>query len=86
MSQLLTADWIVPPGGHAPLGYGATAHSLNDALQLIRGLGHELPDDLGLLAVAEGIRVADLEHPHVREHMGPIAVRGLWYPSSRVAL
>lgn len=78
----LAALWIVPPGSHGPLGFGVTAHSLTDALALIRasGYGGFLPEDLGSLRITEGIRVADLEHWYVREHMGPIVVRGLWYP------
>ena len=27
-----------------------------------------------------GIGVSELENPYVVEHMGPIAVRGMWYP------
>ena len=27
-----------------------------------------------------GITVADLDQPHVAANMGPIAVRGMWYP------
>jgi hypothetical protein len=82
----LTAFWVVPPGRHGPLGFGVTAHSLADALALIRasGYGDFLPEDVGSLTITEGVRVADLEHPYVREHMGPIVVRGLWYPFVRV--
>jgi len=28
----------------------------------------------------EGITVAELDQPHVVRNMGPIAVRGMWYP------
>lgn len=82
----LTAFWIVPPGRHGPLGLGVTAHSLDDALALIRdsNYGAYLPEDLDSLKITEGVRVDDLEPRYVREHMGPIVVRGIWYPFVRV--
>ena len=68
------------------MGFGVTSRSLKNALLIIRaaGYGAYLPDDIGSLRITENVRVADLEHPHVREHMGPIVVRGLWYPFVRV--
>ena len=88
MADLLAAYWIVPPDPRGPLGFGVTAHSLDDALGIIRGAGYAdyLPDDLGSLRVNEVVRVADLESPYVRAHMGPIVVRGLWYPFRRVGV
>jgi hypothetical protein len=78
----LTAFWIVPPSPHGPLGFGVTARSLDDALRIIRALGYEryLPDDLNTLSVREGIMVAELDQPHIVANMGPIVVRGMWYP------
>jgi hypothetical protein len=79
---LLTAFWIVPPSPHGPLGFGVTSWSLDDALRIIRGWGYEryLPEDLNTLTIREGITVAELDHPHVLANMGPIVVRGMWYP------
>lgn len=78
----LTAFWVRSPLPHAPLGFGVTAWSLDDALAIIRALdyGRYLPDDLAGVRVAEGITVAELDQPHVVANMGPIAVRGMWYP------
>jgi hypothetical protein len=78
----LTAFWIVPPSSHGPLGFGVTARSFDDALRIIRALdyGRYLPDDLGALRVTEGITVAELDQPHVVANMGPIVVRGMWFP------
>jgi hypothetical protein len=80
--SLLTAFWIVPPSRHGPLGFGVTAHSLDDALQIIRAFDFDryLPQDLDTLAVREGVTIADLDQPHVVANMGPIVVRGMWYP------
>jgi hypothetical protein len=77
----LTAFWIFPPSPHGPLGFGVTAWSLDDAIRIIRSLGYAgyLPDDLSTLSVREGVTVADLHH-HVVANMGPIVVRGMWYP------
>ncbi len=78
----MTAFWIESPLSHAPLGFGVTARSLSDALQIIRALGYGryLPNDLDALKVTKGITVAQLDQPYVVAHMGPIVVRGLWYP------
>jgi hypothetical protein len=55
----LTAYWIKSPLPHAPLGFGVTARSLDDAFAVFRALdyGRFLPDDLDGLRVTEGITV-----------------------------
>lgn len=32
------------------------------------------------LRIRSGIKHADIPHEYVRRHMGPVVVRGLWYP------
>ena len=78
----LTAFLIRSPFPHAPLGFGVTARSLNDALAIIRALdyGRYLPDDLAGVQVTEGVTVAELDQSHIVPNMGPITVRGMWYP------
>jgi hypothetical protein len=76
----LTAYWIKSPYPHAPLGFGVTAWSFEDAVRIIRGSGYDLPEDLSTLVVRENVTIADLDHAHVVANMGPIVVRGLWYP------
>jgi hypothetical protein len=78
----LTAYWIVPPSLHGPRGFGVTAWSFDDAVQIIRALGYGgyLPDDLNTLTVKKGITVAKLDQPHVVANIGPIVVMGMWYP------
>jgi len=82
MAEGLTAYWIVSPLRHAPLGFGVTARSLADAIDIIRALdyGRYLPEDLDTLRVTENVRIADLDHSHVVANMGPIVNRGMWYP------
>lgn len=78
----LTAYWIRSPCAHGPLGIGVTAWSRDDAFRIIRALdyGQYLPDDLAGVRVTEGVTVAELNQPHVIANMGPISVRGMWYP------
>ncbi len=84
----LTAYWITSPFPHAPLGFGVTAWSLDDALHIIAALDYRrfLPNDLAGVQVQEGITVGELDQPHVVANMGPIAVRGMWYPFVSVAV
>ena len=76
----LTAFWIDGPDPRGPLGYGVTAFSITDAFEIVRRAGYQLPDDKSTLRVRADIKPADIEHRFVREHMGAIVVRGLWYP------
>ena len=73
--------WIEHSDMHGPLGYGVTAFSESDAFQIVEGLGYQV-------YAADKIRqittVDEIPHHHVREHMGPIVVRGLWYPFTSV--
>ena len=82
MGDGLTAYWIVSPLRHAPLGFGVTARSLADALDIIRALdyGRFLPDDVGTVRVTENVRFADLDQGHVVPNTGPMVNRGMWYP------
>jgi hypothetical protein len=78
----LTSYWIVSPNPRAPLGFGVTGFSLEEALRIIRSEGYEdcLPDDLGQLQVIENVAIQDLDQRHVVPNMGPMVMRGLWYP------
>lgn len=78
----LIAFWIKSPKRNAPLGFGVTARSLDDALRIIRHLGYGgfLPEDESSLTITEGISVSELDQNHIVPNMGPIVVRGMWYP------
>ncbi|WP_131818130.1 hypothetical protein [Planctopirus hydrillae] len=78
----LTVFWIRSPLSHAPLGFGVTAFSLDDAVEIITALdyGQYLTNDLAELQIQAGITVAELDQPHVIANMGPISVRGMRYP------
>jgi hypothetical protein len=78
----LTAFWIKSPIPNAPLGFGVTARSLTDALAIVHAVGYGsfLPENLNGVEITEGITVGALDHSHVVMNMGPISVRGIWYP------
>ena len=78
--------WIVPSNKYGPLGFGVTAFSLDDALQIIESAGYDLPEDMSALKIVEDIKVGDLDQPHVVKNMGPIVVRGMWYPFTKIGI
>jgi hypothetical protein len=44
------------------------------------------PADIASLRITEGIRHADLDENHVCANMGPMIVRGMWFPFLRLGL
>jgi hypothetical protein len=82
MDERLTPYWIRTPDPTGPIGFGVTAFTLEDALNLIEGFGYGryLPDDRGSLLVKEQVLATDLDASHVVPNMGPMSSRGLWYP------
>ena len=54
-----------------PLGFGVTAWSVEDAIQLIKAHGFDIPESLDLLQVQENVTIADLDQNHVVPNMGP---------------
>ena len=80
--------WIQPPkdGPFPPHGYGVTAFSLSDALRILREFGIRIPDDISRFEIIEGIRVSDLDQNHIVPNMGPIVVRGVWYPNQQIGV
>ena len=78
----MNAYWIESSYPHATLGFGITARSRDDAIAIVRAFGYEryLPNPFSGVRVAEGVTVASLDEPHVVATMGPIAIRGMWYP------
>jgi hypothetical protein len=69
------------------MGFGVTAWSVDDAIKIVRQLGYGmwLPTDLSLVQVTSDVEVQSL-HSHVKQHMGPVVVRGLWYPFRSVGV
>lgn len=87
----LTAFWIIPPQpavkpglirtGGPPIGLGVTAFDLDDALWMLGETDYAryLTSEPGEFAVRRDVRFAELPEV-VQQRMGPIVVRGMWYP------
>jgi hypothetical protein len=75
--SMLTAFWFRTSKG---LGYGVTAFSQEDAEELLRSFGY-LRDGETLKAIEKGVAHTQLDQDHVVPNMGPIVVRGVWYPN-----
>jgi hypothetical protein len=75
----LFAYWITRPSVGHPIG--VTGHSLEDALSIARRAGYPLPEGY---TVIDNVRAGDLDPNHVLPNSGPLVVRGVWYPLTRV--
>lgn len=62
------------------LGFGVTAHSVGDALDLLSASGYIAGRDFDPSAVVENVAVSALDQNHVVPNMGPVVVRGVWFP------
>ncbi|HEY4239024.1 MAG TPA: hypothetical protein VGM88_04380 [Kofleriaceae bacterium] len=80
----LTAYWIsYPEDWGFPMGQGVTAYSTDDAFRLLEAQGY----DFHLRARRVDVKVVtfdDLDDRHVVPNMGPIVVRGVWFPCLNV--
>lgn len=76
----LTSYWISTGHRWRPIGYGVTAWSVEDAMQLLREAKLDIPEDLERLQIRENVAFADLDQNHVVPNMGPMVLRGVWYP------
>jgi len=77
---MLIPFWFNASSG---LGYGVTATSQEDAVQLLKLLGYPRPGE-ELTKVVAGVAPADLDQNHVIPNAGPLAVRGVWFPMHNV--
>ena len=76
----LTCYWITTGKVWGPLGFGVTAWSLEDAIQLLGAEGFDICENLGQLQIRENVTFAELDQNHVVPNMGPMVMRGVWYP------
>ncbi len=76
--------WITFPGHpRAPLGIGVTAFSVADAFAIMEERGYTFHREAPA-SVLEDVAVAQLDQAHVVRNMGPIVLRGVWYPCHNV--
>ncbi len=76
--------WIsFPDDPDFSMGLGVTAWSREDAYRLLEEQGYDFHVRARRVEVRDAISVSDLAE-HVRPNMGPIVVRGVWYPCFNV--
>jgi hypothetical protein len=73
---MLTRFWFKTDRG---LGYGVTASSQADAEKLLKNHGYPLPSER-IVSITPGIELRALDKEEVAPYVGPLAVRGVWYP------
>lgn len=88
---LLIPLWIPGTDPQGPFGLGVTARSVDDAIAILRGLGYGpyLPADVGKLTIKENVTITELESlgiPALATNIGPLNVRGVWYPFWQVGV
>jgi hypothetical protein len=76
----LTCFWITTGNRWGPLGFGVTAWSVDDAIRLIKAEGFDIPESPDQLQVHENVNYSDLDPNNVAPNIGPMVMRGLWYP------
>jgi len=85
-TDYLDTFWFsFPRDPRLPLGIGVTAFSEEDARLLMdeRGVA-EWFVEAREVTVRRGIRIGDLELRHVQPNVGPLHLRGVWYPCMNV--
>jgi hypothetical protein len=83
---LLDSFWYsFPQDPHLPMGLGVTAYSEPDARALLReqGFGACLAEAKEV-SVQQGVSIGNLNQGHVVPNMGPMQLRGVWYPCMNI--
>ncbi len=83
INKHLIAFWIsFPEDEYYPIGLGVTAFSIEDAYSLLEELGITAHKTAKQIEIEENIKWDELPHSqHVHRNMGPIVVRGVWFPN-----
>src|SRR4051812_12454403 len=66
-----------------PIGFGVTAFSLEDAFSIMEGLGYTFHRGAEM-KVTEISSTTQLDQRNVVSNMGPIVLRGIWYPNLNI--
>jgi hypothetical protein len=86
LTDLLETFWFsFPQDPRLPFGIGVTAFTEDDARALLRERGvTEWFADAKEIVVRRGIRIEDLDPRNVRPNIGPLKLRGVWYPCMNI--
>ena len=80
--MMLRRFWF-PLDGH--LGVGVTAATLDEATTLAEEAKRQFwPNARPLGTPMQDVDVQQLDQKHVTPNIGPVAVRGVWYPRNNV--
>ena len=77
MDKALTRYWFNTSVG---LGVGITAYSLEDAQSILAEVSKTLGIEYIIVGRVDNIDVRSLDPNHVAPNMGPVNVRGVWFP------
>lgn len=82
----LETFWVTfPQDENLPLGIGVTAYSEEDAFALIKEQGiDQWYAGAKKVNVTKGISIADLDQRNVVPNIGPMQLRGVWYPAANI--
>lgn len=82
INKYLIPFWIsFPEDKYYPIGLGVTAFSIEDAYSLLKELGIEHQETAKRTVIQENIKWDEIPYKQkVHPNMGPIVVRGVWYP------
>jgi hypothetical protein len=81
----LKALWLsFPEDPEFPIGFGVTAHSLEDAMYLLEVNGYDFHRRAVRFEVREVVTPSDIDYDHVAVNSGPHVVRGVWYPALNI--
>lgn len=78
--RMLRSFWFTTSSG---LGYGATGYDQADAEALLQTLGYPAKGVV-VTGVTPDVKHADLEQNQVVPNIGPMLVRGVWFPRHNV--
>ena len=84
--DLLETFWFTfPQDPWLPFGIGVTAYSEADARAMLeeRGVSAWFAEAKEVL-VRRGVRIQDLDQSNVVPNIGPMQLRGVWYPCMNV--
>ena len=82
----LETFWITFPKDQSlPMGIGVTAYSEEDAFRLIQEQGFDQwYASAKEIHVTAGVSIDDLVQSNVVPNIGPMQLRGVWYPAANV--
>lgn len=72
--RLLIRYWVNWPG---LFGFGVTAYSVEDALDLLADEGFDLGENPEMIS---DIDIRTIDQNHIACNIGPVCFRGVWYP------